>query len=138
MFDNVCKFLAENFSSDLARWLLGEPIGLTKLNPTELLVEPIRALDKEVIRQVLREEIMRESVIYQDIVAQATAKGKAEGIKEGEASLVLRQLKRRIGEVDSELEVRIRSLSVAQLEDLGEALLEFASISDLLAWLESH
>jgi predicted transposase YdaD len=138
MFDNVCKFLAENFSSDLARWLLGEPIGLTKLNPTELLVEPIRALDKEVIRQVLREEIMRESVIYQDIVAQATAKGKAEGIQEGEASLVLRQLKRRIGEVDSELEVRIRSLSVAQLEDLGEALLEFASISDLLAWLESH
>ncbi|MDJ0677176.1 MAG: flagellar assembly protein H, partial [Calothrix sp. MO_167.B42] len=43
MFDNVCKFLAENFSSDFAGWLLGEPIGLTKLSPTELFVQPIRA-----------------------------------------------------------------------------------------------
>ncbi len=43
MFDNVCKFLAENFSSDFARWLLGKPMGLTKLSSTELLVEPIRA-----------------------------------------------------------------------------------------------
>jgi len=36
MFDNVCKFLAENFSEDFATWLLGEPIKLTKLSPTEL------------------------------------------------------------------------------------------------------
>jgi predicted transposase/invertase (TIGR01784 family) len=277
MFDNVCKFLAENFSSDFARWLLGIPIGLTKLSPTELFVEPIRAdalilmesqeivlhlefqtqpdgdipfrmadyrlrvyrryphkqmrqvviylkptssqlvqqnvfsipgthhefqvirlweqpmeeflefpgllpfvilsrtgnksqtlrlvaqrienlsdkteqnniaaatsilaglvLEKEIIRQVLREEIMRESVIYQEIRAEGKAEGKAEGIQEGEASLVLRQLKRRIGEIDSELEVHIRSLSVVHLEELGEALLDFSSTSDLLAWLESH
>ncbi len=43
MYDNVCKFLAESFSSDFAQWLLGEPMGLTKLSPTELFVEPIRA-----------------------------------------------------------------------------------------------
>ena len=95
-------------------------------------------LDKEVIRQVLREEIMLESVIYQDIVAQATAKGRAEGIQEGETSLVLRLLKRRIGELDSQLEVTIGNLSVAQLEELGEALLDFSSQDDLLAWLASH
>ncbi|MDJ0621193.1 MAG: DUF4351 domain-containing protein, partial [Calothrix sp. MO_192.B10] len=91
-------------------------------------------LEKEVIRRVLREEIMRESVIYQDIRAE----GKAEGIQEGEASLVLRLLKRRIGELDSHLEERVGSLSVAQLEELGEALLDFSSMSDLLAWLETH
>ncbi len=99
-------------------------------------------LEKEVIRQVLREEIMLESVIYQDIIAQATAKGKAEGkaegIQEGEASLVLRLLKRRIGEFDSQLEVPIRNLSVAQLEELGEALLDFSTQDDLLTWLASH
>ena len=43
MIDNICKFLAENFSSDFASWLLGEPITLTKLEPSELSVEPIRA-----------------------------------------------------------------------------------------------
>lgn len=43
MFDNVCKFLAENFSTDFATWLLGEPITLTELSPSELSLEPIRA-----------------------------------------------------------------------------------------------
>jgi predicted transposase/invertase (TIGR01784 family) len=43
MYDNVCKFLAENFSADLASWLIGEPIAFTQLSPTELNLEPIRA-----------------------------------------------------------------------------------------------
>ncbi|MDZ7991227.1 MAG: Rpn family recombination-promoting nuclease/putative transposase [Nostoc sp. EfeVER01] len=43
MFDNVCKFLAETFSSDFATWLLGESINLTELSPSELSLEPIRA-----------------------------------------------------------------------------------------------
>jgi len=43
MIDNICKFLAENFSADFASWLLGESITLTKLEPSELSVEPIRA-----------------------------------------------------------------------------------------------
>jgi predicted transposase/invertase (TIGR01784 family) len=43
MFDNVSKFLAENFSEDYATWLLGRPVTLTKLSPTELSLEPIRA-----------------------------------------------------------------------------------------------
>ncbi|RCJ33277.1 flagellar assembly protein H [Nostoc punctiforme NIES-2108] len=43
MFDNICKFLVENFSSDFATWLLGESINLTELSPKELSLEPIRA-----------------------------------------------------------------------------------------------
>ncbi|CAN1211882.1 hypothetical protein TUMEXPCC7403_16880 [Tumidithrix helvetica PCC 7403] len=43
MYDNVCKYLAENFSADLATWLLGQPVAFTHLSPTELNVEPIRA-----------------------------------------------------------------------------------------------
>jgi predicted transposase/invertase (TIGR01784 family) len=42
-FDNTCKFLAEHFSADIATWLLGTPIALTKLEPSELFAEPIRA-----------------------------------------------------------------------------------------------
>jgi predicted transposase/invertase (TIGR01784 family) len=43
MFDNICKFLAENFRDDLVTWLLGNPVKLTELKPTELSSEPIRA-----------------------------------------------------------------------------------------------
>jgi predicted transposase/invertase (TIGR01784 family) len=43
MFDSTCKFLVENFADDFASWLLGETISLTRLSPTELSVEPIRA-----------------------------------------------------------------------------------------------
>ena len=42
-FDNTCKFIAENFSDDIANWLLGKAIAFTKIEPSELQVEPIRA-----------------------------------------------------------------------------------------------
>ncbi len=285
MFDNVCKFLAENYASDFAEWIFGEPKGLTVVSPTELSLQPIRAdalillqsedvvlhlefqtvpdaeipfrmadyrlrvyrrypnkdmrqvvvylketgselveqnsftiprmrhefevirlweqpttdllkfsgllplailgrsdnrartlqevssvidniedrrqrsnvtaatsilaglvLKKNVIRTILREEIMRESVIYQDIVEKATAQGKAEGIKEGKAegvkqeavSLVLRLLKKRIGQINAKDENLITGLSVEQLEALGEALLDFSSGDDLTAWLNQN
>ena len=89
---------------------------------------------------------MRESVIYQDIVEKATAQGKAEGIKEGKAegvkqeavSLVLRLLKKRIGQINAKDENLITGLSVEQLEALGEALLDFSSGDDLTAWLNQN
>ena len=43
MFDTVCKFLVETFSIDFATWLLGKPVTLTELSPSELSLEPIRA-----------------------------------------------------------------------------------------------
>ena len=43
MFDSVSKFQIEQYPVDFATWLLGEPIALTRLEPTELSVEPIRA-----------------------------------------------------------------------------------------------
>jgi len=87
-------------------------------------------LNKGVIQQLLREEIMQESVIYQDI--------KEQGIKQGQVSLVLRLLKRRLGKIESSDETRITGLSVEQLEALGEALLDFTNRNDLLAWLVNN
>lgn len=43
MYDNTCRYLAEHFTTDIATWLLGAPIALTKLSPSELSLEPIRA-----------------------------------------------------------------------------------------------
>ncbi|KAM3116452.1 Rpn family recombination-promoting nuclease/putative transposase [Phormidesmis sp. 146-33] len=43
MYDDTCRFLAEHFSTDFASWLLGEPIAMAELKPSELSLEPIRA-----------------------------------------------------------------------------------------------
>jgi predicted transposase/invertase (TIGR01784 family) len=43
LFDNICKFIAETYSTDIATWLLGEAIQLTQVQPQELSLEPIRA-----------------------------------------------------------------------------------------------
>lgn len=77
---------------------------------------------------------MKESVIYQDIRDE----GRQEGRQEGEANLVLRLLNRRIGGISSELSAKIPSLSLEQLENLGEALLDFQSRQDLEQWLENQ
>ncbi|BAY63828.1 hypothetical protein NIES22_39180 [Calothrix brevissima NIES-22] len=80
--------------------------------------------EKDLVQQFLREDIMKESVIYQDIVQKEALK------------LISRQLKRRFGDLDASLLEQVRNLSAEQLEDLGEELLDFSVVTDLVAWLE--
>lgn len=288
MFDNVCKFLVESFSADFASWLLGTPIVLTELSPSELSLEPIRAdalillasadvvlhiefqtqpssdipfrmidyrlrvyrrfpqkqmrqvvvylcetqstqvlqnrfsipgtqhefevirlweqpaamflqnpglfpfatlaqtddralmlqqvsqqidqiadarvqrnvaastavlaglvLERGLIQRVLRREIMKESVIYQEWRAEALAEGKAEGKAEGRAegraegmqrerNLVMRQLTRRLGNLPADLAQTIQDLPIDTVEAIGEALLDFSELNDLVRWLEQN
>jgi predicted transposase YdaD len=76
---------------------------------------------------------MRESIVYQEILQE----GREEGRQEGEVAIILRQLNRRVGAVPTEVQERIQRLAVPQLEELGEALLDFATVEDVLRWLES-
>ncbi|MFZ1028351.1 MAG: Rpn family recombination-promoting nuclease/putative transposase [Limnoraphis robusta] len=92
--------------------------------------------DKTLIQQLLREDIMRESVIYQDILQQGVRQGVQQGRGEGEASLIIRQLTRRFGELSPEVIQRIRSLSLPQLDALGEELLDFTEIAEFVTFLE--
>jgi len=86
--------------------------------------------DKNFVRQFLREEFMRESAIYQEILQS--------GRQEGEAILVLRLLARRVGTITPEWRSQIQQLSTTQLEELGEALLDFNSTQDLSDWLQAR
>ena len=273
MFDNTCKFLAESFSEDFASWLLGTPVTMTRLSPSELSLEPIRAdalillnsdnfvlhlefqtepdptmgfrmadyrlrvfrrfptkqmrqvviyltrskselvyqnlfeipgtrhefevirlweqstqpflkatgllplavltqtsdaaqtlrqvaarieaipelrvqsnvaastgilagllLKRDFINQILRRDIMQQSVIYQDILQEGEQTG---ALKQGQ-SLILRLLVRRIGEVSPEMRSQIQALSLPQLEALGEALLDFTKPDNLHEWIRSQ
>lgn len=53
----------------------------------------------------------------------------------GMQKLVLRQLNRRLGILEPSLEQHVSELPLEQLEALGEALLDFTEISDLVNWL---
>jgi predicted transposase YdaD len=81
---------------------------------------------KDLIRQFLREDIMKESVIYQDIVHKEAFR------------FISRQLNRRFGEIDSALMEQIQRLSTEQLEALGEEFLDFSEVGDIVAWLQQQ
>lgn len=271
-YDNTCKFLAETFTADIATWILGEYVNLTKMEPTELSLEPIRAdalillesdnlvvhlefqtdpdpempfrsadyrlrfyrrsphkemrqvviylhptrsplvyetsfqlkrtrhefdvirlweqptevflhspgllpfavlsktedktrvlqtvaseieritnstdqrniaasasllaglvMDKDIIQRVLRNDIMRESVIYQEIEREAIEKG----LRQEALSFTSRLIRHKFGDLSPSIQVQIQGLSVEQLESLGEAILDFSDIADLSAWLET-
>lgn len=72
---------------------------------------------------------LQETRVYREI--------KQEGRESEAKTLILRQLTRRVGELPQEVRSLVESLSLEQLENLGEALLDFQGMSDLDAWLEA-
>jgi predicted transposase/invertase (TIGR01784 family) len=58
-------------------------------------------------------------------------------VEEGQR-LVLKLLTRKLGNINPEIRSRVNSLMIEQLESLGEDLLDFTQMSDLLAWLDAH
>ena len=80
---------------------------------------------------------LKQTMFYQEAFAEGRQEGQEEG-RQREAALVLRQLRRRCGTLDPEQEARIQTLSVTDLEALGEALLDFQTAADLTAWLQQQ
>ena len=64
--------------------------------------------------------------------------GRLAGIQEGELAFALRLITRRFGPIAPKQENKIRNLSLPQLEELGEALLDFSQASELEAWLNAR
>jgi predicted transposase YdaD len=77
-----------------------------------------------------QEEVMQ-------IVTSWMRQGLEQGEKQGELKLLMRLLNRRLGEISPQLKGRIENLSTPELENLGEALLDFSSVADLEAWFEN-
>ncbi|MFN6472298.1 MAG: DUF4351 domain-containing protein [Nostoc sp. SerVER01] len=64
--------------------------------------------------------------------------GIQQGLQQGELKIIQRQLTRRIGAITPELQQQLAGLSLTQLEDLAEALLDFSTEADLVAWLQQQ
>ena len=79
-----------------------------------------------------------EEIGYDRGLSDGEASGKLKGQIEGERSLILRLLDRKLGVLPDRTIDRINKLSITRLESLGEALLDFSAIEDLTTWLETH
>lgn len=96
--------------------------------------------------QWLRAKIMKTELAGQEAFMEIVTsweeagiqKGLQQGRQEEALAVITRQLTRRVGALDAEVEARVRHLSVAQLEELGEALLDFKQVAELTAWLDEH
>jgi predicted transposase/invertase (TIGR01784 family) len=72
------------------------------------------------------------------IVTSWTEQGRTEGRTEEARSLILRQLSRRVGILPPGVEAQVQALDLPQLEALGEALLDFTGVDDLVGWLRGN
>jgi Domain of unknown function (DUF4351) len=82
--------------------------------------------------------MMQLSPLFLEKLQAAEDRGEVKGRQDEGQALILRQLNRRVGNVLPEIENQIKALSLLQLEELGEALLDFAQMADLLTWLDAH
>ena len=115
-----------------ARTLLGRiqrsPIADSKTTGLVELIETIVVYtfprrSRQEIASMLGLTNIRETRVYQ------------EGREEEAKSLVLRLLNRKLGAMPNVLEVQVSQLPLETLESLGEALFDFAEVSDLQMWL---
>ncbi|MBW4614145.1 MAG: DUF4351 domain-containing protein [Desmonostoc vinosum HA7617-LM4] len=90
--------------------------------------------DKTLIRQMLSEDIMQESVIYQDILQ----KGQEQGKQQEAFSLCMSLLEERFGEIDDSIYPKVQAFKIEQLESLCRALLRMSEVDDLVAWLDEQ
>jgi predicted transposase/invertase (TIGR01784 family) len=93
-----------------------------------------RASESNFTKQELNELQKHELWVHDQQSAIDIAR--EEVTKTAQISLILRQMVRRLGTIEPEMENRIRQLSVQQLENLGDTVLDFKNLSDITAWLQ--
>ncbi len=104
-----------------------------------IIVYKFPSLSREEIENMLGLSELKQTKVYQEALEEGReegiAMGEQRGKLEGEQSVILRQLARRIGNVTPDQQAQIRALSIYQLEALAEALLGFSEPNELTNWL---
>jgi len=89
-----------------------------------VLVSKFSKLSRQEIEAMFLVSDIKQTRVYQ------------EAKQEEAISLLVRQLSKRFGKLSNNYIETISNLTIAKLEDLGEALLDFANINDLKQWLK--
>ena len=117
--------------------------GLTKEQIVKLfkIIDTMMALPKHLqtalITKVKNFEEERKMPLVSPTEQLAMERGEIIGEQRGEQRLVIRQINKRFGVISVSITEKIHQLSIEQLELLGEALLDFSTITELEQWLEN-
>ena len=121
---------------DVAREVARAPNGLKSLAQVlRYILEVNDHVEREALQAPLEREIgpeAKEAIVTagQQLIEQ----GRREGRREGECALLLRQLRRRFGDaVNADLEQRIATASIEQIDTWAERVLSAATLTELLA-----
>jgi predicted transposase/invertase (TIGR01784 family) len=116
---------------------LGEIAAIEKASRIAKLANMTPEEAEEVIRRAIQLQDEKGRIDYATDEARkvARAEGRAEGIIDGSRALAMRLLQKRFGELTAEINSKVASLSVSDLESLTEAIFEFDSLDNLLHWL---
>ena len=114
-----------------------------------IIVYKFSNLSRDEVDKMLGIEL-QQTRVYQEAKAEGEtigevrgeARGEARGLERGRTeegqALVLRLLTRKLGQIAPETQARVNSLTIDRIESLGEALLDFTQMGDLLTWLDDN
>ena len=98
----------------------------------------------ETEEQIFRDELGKIEAEDKEQVMEIVTSWMRTGIEQGrkkwlqrESALIIRQLKRKIGQLTPDIEEQVKGLDIEELENLGEALLDFEQPEDLSDWLSN-
>ncbi|MBD2328182.1 Rpn family recombination-promoting nuclease/putative transposase [Alkalinema sp. FACHB-956] len=134
----VLTIVEETEAPDIAKMLLQRANQeIIDLSEKQAIIEMVSTIIAYMFTTLSRQEIddmlgtkMEDVRVFRE--------AKEEGAIGEARSLLLRQLTRKVGSINDRTLDLINSLSIEQLESLGEALLDFGSIDDLSNWLENQ
>jgi predicted transposase YdaD len=105
-----------------------------------MLFERFPLLSREEILMIvgLPLQELRHTRAVQEILEEGRLEGLEAGRQQEAAALAIRQLSRRFGGLADGTRVQLSALTLQQLEQLAEDLLDFRELGDLQAWFDDH
>jgi hypothetical protein len=85
-----------------------------------------------------REDVMQLSTAYLEWEQKTLQQGEQRGELKGEQNMIIQLLSYRFGEIHSSTVEQVKTLTRTQLTELGKAIFNFSTVTNLQQWLESQ
>jgi predicted transposase/invertase (TIGR01784 family) len=137
----VLTTVTETEAPEEARYLIERTEQVVSADETRAIIEMITTIISYKFKELTTREVeamlditFEETGVYREIKAEAEHKGRqAEA-----ASLILRMLTKRFSLLAEDVQGSVTALSLENLEELSEALLDFDSLGELSEWIEQR
>jgi predicted transposase/invertase (TIGR01784 family) len=103
-----------------------------------VLVYKFPKLSRQEIETMFTYSDLKQTRVYQEAREEGELRGEKRGLVKGQATMLLRLLNRKFGQISPSLRGKVNKLSAKQLENLAEALFDLETIADLSEWLKTQ